>query len=665
MPRPRKQAPPSQSPPDPNRNYDPHHLALTVGDPGRYKVISPDGELLWQSNAGMQTEIFFWSNPDGPPINGKPNKNYICDEILCGGPRGPGKTAAGIAWVAHGDLIRNPEYIGLILRQSNSEMLELIEEAWKLYRLMGARRVGSPTTFEFPSGARIYTGYLKGIDSYEQYRGHHYHRIFIDEAQHIPNEELYVMIFGSSRTAQKGLRAQILLSANPDGPGNAWLKARFVEMKRDGVNAPPKTPLFDPTTRRVKIYIPGRLVDNPQMLEHDPDYVYRLMDPSHPEHRRKAWVEGDWNAVAGAFFPNFRARKFVEEPPEALHVIPAWNLPAWCHRWVSCDWGHNHHAAIYWYAIGPDRRIHVTDELIVSGAGSDELGAEIAMRSVKFLQQMQEPRLRVYLSQDAFQTRDKDHMVANQMSAGVESILGPGSSTLMSFTAEEYQLSLSSMDRALALREARLAAAEIDGQSIWFTRGNHDRIAGWSFLRTLFRWQTIRRRSEPDMNYAQMILKRRGVLAYQAYMASYDDQQDEILPMVQIHDGAHDLKTGKPVGCPILIETIPKLFCDPKRPEDVKKFDSTSREVGDDPADSLRMGVMGYHAHEHKVPLNVWLAEEVQRIAIQTGAGEDINAKIEISRQARKRYDAVNSDPADMTPLRNAMLLRRGRTNAL
>jgi len=635
-------------------------MALQIGSYNRTKFIYNE-QLIWEANPGMQEQIFYWSSPDGvvfyDPVTlapQAPDKRYICDEILAGGPRGGGKTSAGIAWAAL--YVHNPKYVGTLLRLSNEAMKETIEKAWAIYRLMGAVKKGNPVSFLFPTGAMIYTGYLKDEASFEQYRGHEYHRVVIEEAEQIKSEALYAAILSSNRTTVPGLRPQILLTANPDGPGAAWLKARFVKVRRssNGELFPYGTPMYDPHSRRCKIYLHGPLKDNPQLLAQDPHYADRLNDPSHPESRRKAWIDGDWDISAGMFYPSFRPRAIsseLQDFPEAFHVIPSYTIPGWCHRWLSVDWGHQHHSAVYWYALAPDKRIHVEDELVVAGYGADELGAEIARRSLPKLERMKQPRLRCYLSPDAFQVRDKDHMISDQIAYGVQRILGPGSSLIMEFTPQELAVSKSDPQAAMKMREDRLATGEIEGSSIWFTRANNSREAGWEYLRGLFRYQPLRRKAEPDHDYADSILKNKGIIAYQKYMAMFAEEHNEVLPRIRFHD-----------KCQILIETIPKLISDyPTNPEDVKKFDSSETTIGDDPADSLRYGCMGFKDYESKVPREVYIEEEIARIANSNPQDQDFNMKILIARMAQERYDKQNNASESCILIRDAMLVRKGQ----
>jgi hypothetical protein len=241
-------------------------------------------------------------------------------------------------------------------------------------------------------------------------------------------------------------------------------------------------------------------------------------------------------------------------------------------------------------------------------------------------------------------------MISDQIAYGVQRILGPGSSVIMEFTPQELLISKHDPQGAMKMREERLASSEVDSASIWFTRANNAREAGWEFIRGLFRFQPLRKKAEPDHDYADTILKTKGIIAYQKYMALFAGQNDEILPRVRIHD-----------KCPILVETIPKLISDyPNNPEDVKKFDSTETSIGDDPADSFRYGCMGFKDHESKVPREIYISEEIDRIANANPQDQDFNMKILIAQQAQRRYDKQNNASEECILLRDAMLARKG-----
>jgi hypothetical protein len=228
----------------------------------------------------MQNDLFYWSNHPVTPV----------DEILLGGRRGPGKTAALTMWLA--ELVGNPKYIGLILREEAEALKEWIEkEGWPLYSKLGGKKKGRPVEFHFacPGAgewavhkAIIFTGHLRDLGSVEQGRGHEYHRIGIEESTQIANEELYLRLFGSNRSTVPGISPKICNTANPDGPGNSWHQSRWIKVyarqrmelgngrtEEVTVQIPPRQPFRDPVTGRIRIYIPGTITENTILLKID------------------------------------------------------------------------------------------------------------------------------------------------------------------------------------------------------------------------------------------------------------------------------------------------------------------------------------------------------------------------------------------------------------
>jgi hypothetical protein len=71
------------------------------------------------------------------------------------------------------------------------------------------------------------------------------------------------------------------------------------------------------------------------------DYVARLRASGAPELVR-AWLEGDWNVIAGAFFPEFDMSR---------HVIAPRELPEHWFRFRSLDWGSARPFSVGWWAV--------------------------------------------------------------------------------------------------------------------------------------------------------------------------------------------------------------------------------------------------------------------------------------------------------------------------
>jgi hypothetical protein len=92
---------------------------------------------------------------------------------------------------------------------------------------------------------------------------------------------------------------------------------------------------------RDRVFIPSKLQDN-QFL--GTDYVANLQMVGNPQLVR-AWLEGDWSVIEGAFFPEFS---------EAKHVIAPVQIPSTWLRFRSADWGSARPFSVGWWAVASD-----------------------------------------------------------------------------------------------------------------------------------------------------------------------------------------------------------------------------------------------------------------------------------------------------------------------
>jgi len=79
-------------------------------------------------------------------------------------------------------------------------------------------------------------------------------------------------------------------------------------------------------------------------MERDPGYVNRLHLVG-SEQLVRAWLDGDWTAVEGAFFDCWR---------EGLHVVAPFDVPADWMRFRSADWGSAAPGSVGWWAVAGD-----------------------------------------------------------------------------------------------------------------------------------------------------------------------------------------------------------------------------------------------------------------------------------------------------------------------
>ena len=165
-------------------------------------------------------------------------------------------------------------------------------------------------------------------------------RVYVEEIGNFPNPAPVMKLMATLRSGA-GVPVGFRATGNPGGPGHQWVKARYIDPAPLGLEVMStefKNPFTGDTVKRERVFIPARVSDNKYL---GGDYVANLQMAGSAELVR-AWLEGDWNVIAGAFFPEFSMTRHVIEP----QVLPAdWT------RYRAADWGSARPFSIGWYAI--------------------------------------------------------------------------------------------------------------------------------------------------------------------------------------------------------------------------------------------------------------------------------------------------------------------------
>jgi hypothetical protein len=133
-------------------------------------------------------------------------------------------------------------------------------------------------------------------------------------------------------------------TGNPGGPGHQWVKQRYIDPAPLGwksITEAYRNPWTGETVTRDRVYIPSRVADNRYL---GADYVANLQMSGTPQLVR-AWLEGDWSVVEGAFFPEWS---------NARHVVRPFEIPRDWLRFRSADWGSASPFSIGWWAVAGD-----------------------------------------------------------------------------------------------------------------------------------------------------------------------------------------------------------------------------------------------------------------------------------------------------------------------
>ena len=255
-----------------------------------------------------------------------------------GGARGGGKSHV-VRIKAFGGALTYPGIRILIVRKEYPELEQtMILPMRKMIPAEIASYNGSMHMFFFSNGSIIKFGHYGSGDDVE-YQGQEYDWIFMDEATQFTESQFRTL--GACLRGATKIPRRMYLTCNPGGVGHMWVKRLFISRQyRQGEN--PKDYTF----------IQATVDDNPQLLKASPEYV-QMLDLL-PDDVRQAWRYGDWDALAGVFFPEFQAE---------THVIkPFWRIPAEWKKYRAFDYGLDMFACL-WIAVDFDGRSYVYREL--------------------------------------------------------------------------------------------------------------------------------------------------------------------------------------------------------------------------------------------------------------------------------------------------------------
>lgn len=191
-------------------------------------------------------------------------------ELLWYGSRAGGKSFA--TYFAPLYYIEYPDFTGLILRTSFTDLNDYLLSAKRFYEPLGARvTFGGNPKIVFPSGATLFVSYMKDSSSLEKQKGKNLQLIIYEELTQLPSEELYIKLLATLRSTNPNIKPQMIATTNPDGVGARWVYDRWDIGNTDKVDKVWTTEA-DTTRHAIK----SGVVDNPFIMENDPAYVKYL-----------------------------------------------------------------------------------------------------------------------------------------------------------------------------------------------------------------------------------------------------------------------------------------------------------------------------------------------------------------------------------------------------
>lgn len=260
-------------------------------------------------------------------------------EIFYGGARGGGKTDGVIGKMGLKATKHKDAFNCVFFRKEIPMLDDAIRRSQQIYPLIGAQWIGYKKTWQFPGGGVLRFRAIENDRDAEKYQGQNLSDVCIEEVGTYADRSPIAKLNGAVRSGGGGIVTQMHMTGNPGGAGQGWLKERFVDPCPQGFKVINEK--FPNGQTKQRVFIPALVTDNRILLHNDPGYVTNLYMVG-SEALVKAWLEGDWNAVEGAFFDKFSTSK---------HVVEPFAIPDHWYRIRAFDWGYAAPFCALWIAV--------------------------------------------------------------------------------------------------------------------------------------------------------------------------------------------------------------------------------------------------------------------------------------------------------------------------
>lgn len=301
---------------------------------GQMKPFAGDREIAWAAQEGAQSA--FLSCP--------------VYEVLLEGSRGGGKTDSLIMdFAQHTGQGFRSQWKGVLFRQTYPQLADVISKTKQWFPRMFPRAKfnESQSRWVFPDGEELLLRHMDNEQDYWGFHGWSIPWIGWEELTTWPNDRCYKMMMSCSRSTVPNMPRKVRATTNPYGCGHNWVKSRF------RLPVPPRKiigPIIQendengvPMPSRVAIH--SMLHENKVMLSADPFYMNKIREAAPNPAALKAWLEGDWNIVAGGMFDDVWVPGHHVVPDIRADLIPpGWKIDR------SYDHGQSRPFSVGWWA---------------------------------------------------------------------------------------------------------------------------------------------------------------------------------------------------------------------------------------------------------------------------------------------------------------------------
>lgn len=298
--------------------------------------------------------------------------------ILYHGTRGPGKTDVqllrfrGRVGVGYGRHWR-----GVIFDREYKNLDDLVAKSLRWFPEFGdgARFLSSKSDYRWvwPTGEELLFRVIKRPADYWAYHGQEYPFLGWNELTKYPTDELFEMMMSCNRSSFRPqdfpivdeetgdvellpeIPLEVFATTNPYGPGHSWVKKRFINAAPAGHVVRKSINVFNPRTQKredvvkTQVHLFGSYRENVYL---SPEYIAELEGMS-DKNKRKAWLGGSWDIVAGGMFDDVWDSDY--------HKVRPFAIP---HNWRidrSFDWGSSKPFSVGWWAESDGSDVQLAD----------------------------------------------------------------------------------------------------------------------------------------------------------------------------------------------------------------------------------------------------------------------------------------------------------------
>lgn len=326
------------------------------------QTIQDPSKIVWSPLAGSQTLAM----------------SCPAHIIVYHGTRGPGKTDAQLMrFRRHVGQGYGRHWRGIIFDREYKNLDDLVSKSMRWFPEFkdGARFLSSKSDYRWvwPTGEELLFRAVKRETDYWGYHGQEFPFIGWNELTKYPTDTLFDMMMSCNRAsfrpedfpcfdAHTGepylipeIPLEVFATSNPYGAGHNWVKKRFINAAPMGKIVRKVVNVFNPRTQqredvvKTQVHLFGSYRENKYL---SPEYVAELESIT-DQNKRRAWLMGDWDVVAGGMFDDVW--------DSVQHVLRPFTLPATWRIDRSFDYGSSAPFSVGWWAESDGCDVQIAD----------------------------------------------------------------------------------------------------------------------------------------------------------------------------------------------------------------------------------------------------------------------------------------------------------------